>query len=105
MPRHGGHNESHRTTSIVSPEAPVKSSAIRSAGACERQVAGVRAMVEVDRYCIDVLQEINAANQSLETVALVSGHVRTCMAGGDAGDRDLNARELMAAVGQLVKTA
>lgn len=103
MPRHGGHNESHQTTSIVSPEVPVKSSAIRSAGACERQVAGVRAMVEVDRYCIDVLQEINAAKQSLETVALVSGHVR--MAGGDAGNRDLNARELKAAVGRLVKTA
>ncbi len=60
-------------------------------------------MVEQDRYCIDVLKEINAANKSLEAVAfgLVAGHVRTCMSGDDADDRDLKA----AAVRRLVKTA
>jgi len=76
-------------------------------GRLERQVAGVHAMVEDDRYCIDVLEEINTAKTTLETVslALVSGHVRTCLAGDDADDRELKARELMAALGRLVKTA
>ena len=73
----------------------------------ERQVGKIQGMVKQDRYCIDVLQEINAAKKSLEAVALglVSRHVRTCMAVADDGDRDVKAGELMAAVGRLVKTA
>ena len=73
----------------------------------ERQVGKIYGMVEQDRYCIDVLEEINAAKKSLEAVALglVSRHVRTCMAVEDDDDRELKTRELMAAVGRLVKTA
>ena len=73
----------------------------------EQQVDQVQAMVEADRYCIDVLEEINTAKTNLEAVSLnlVAGHVRTCLTGDDAADRDLKARELMAALGRLVKTA
>ena len=73
----------------------------------EKQVERVQAMVEADRYCIDILKEINAAKTNLEAVSLtlVAGHVRTCLAGAEADDRDLKARELMAALGRLVKTA
>jgi len=73
----------------------------------ERQVGRIQGMVEQDRYCIDVLEEINAAKKSLEAVALglVSRHVRTCMAVEDDDDREQKADELMAAVGRLVKTA
>ena len=48
----------------------------------ERQVARVQTMVEDDRYCIDILEEINAAKADLEAVSLdlVAGHVRTCLA-------------------------
>ena len=73
----------------------------------ERQVARVQTMVEDDRYCIDILEEINAAKADLEAVSLdlVAGHVRTCLAGDDADDRDLKARELMATLGRLVRSA
>jgi CsoR family transcriptional regulator, copper-sensing transcriptional repressor len=71
----------------------------------EGQVRGVQRMVDEDRYCIDVLQQISAIQAALNKVALglVDGHVRHCIA--DAGDEDSREEmttELMGAVGRLV---
>jgi CsoR family transcriptional regulator, copper-sensing transcriptional repressor len=72
----------------------------------EGQVRGIQKMVDEDRYCIDVLQQIAAAQAALNKVALglVDGHVRHCMveADGDAQRRDEMTGELMGAVGRLV---
>jgi CsoR family transcriptional regulator, copper-sensing transcriptional repressor len=73
----------------------------------EGQVRGVARMVEEDRYCIDVLTQISAAQAALEKIALglLDGHVRVCMLGdGEApSDPEEQASELMGAVGRLVK--
>jgi DNA-binding FrmR family transcriptional regulator len=73
----------------------------------EGQVRGVARMVEEDRYCIDVLTQIAAAQAALEKIALglVDGHVRVCMrdGGGAPNDPDERVDELMGAVGRLVK--
>ena len=73
----------------------------------EGQVRGVARMVEEDRYCIDVLTQIAAAQAALEKIALglVDGHVRVCMrdGGGAPSDPDERVDELMVAVGRLVK--
>ena len=73
----------------------------------EGQVRGVARMVEEDRYCIDVLTQIAAAQAALEKIALglVDGHVRVCMCdgGGAPSDPDERVDELMGAVGRLVK--
>ena len=73
----------------------------------EGQVRGVARMVEEDRYCIDVLTQIAAAQAALEKIALglVDGHVRVCMRDGGGAPRDPDERvdELMGAVGRLVK--
>jgi DNA-binding FrmR family transcriptional regulator len=37
----------------------------------EGQVRGVQKMVEEDRYCIDVLTQVNATRAALESVALL----------------------------------
>ncbi len=71
----------------------------------EGQVRGIERMVEDDRYCIDVLTQISAAQAALEKVALglLDGHARSCVlpaAGQLQADRT---DELMAAVGRLVK--
>jgi DNA-binding FrmR family transcriptional regulator len=71
------------------------------------QVRGITRMVEEDRYCIDVLTQISAAQAALEKIALglVDGHVRVCMQ-SDSGapvDPDERVDELMGAVGRLVK--
>jgi DNA-binding FrmR family transcriptional regulator len=70
------------------------------------QVGGVARMVEADRYCIDVVTQINAARAALDKVALglLDGHVRHCLVGGHGGpsDPDEQAEELMGAVGRML---
>jgi DNA-binding FrmR family transcriptional regulator len=72
----------------------------------EGQVRGVARMVEEDRYCIDVMTQISAAQAALEKIALglLDDHVRHCLAGkGDApSEPAVQADELMGAVGRLV---
>jgi DNA-binding FrmR family transcriptional regulator len=70
----------------------------------EGQVRGVTRMVEEDRYCIDVLTQIQAAQAALDGIALglIDDHVRNCMRGG-RGASEQQVQELMGAVGRLVK--
>jgi DNA-binding FrmR family transcriptional regulator len=67
------------------------------------QVGGVARMVEEDRYCIDVLTQIEAAQAALDKIALglVDDHVRHCMRGGKGASEE-QVQELMGAVGRLV---
>ncbi len=73
----------------------------------EGQLRGVAKMVEADRYCIDVLTQISAAQAALDKVALglLDGHVRVCMAedGAAPADPGEGADELMGAVGRLMR--
>jgi len=72
----------------------------------EGQVRGVAKMVDEDRYCIDVVTQINAVRAALDKVALglLDGHVRHCLIGGHGGpaDPDDQASELMGAVGRIL---
>jgi DNA-binding FrmR family transcriptional regulator len=76
-------------------------------GRVEGQVRGVSRMVEEDRYCIDVLTQISAAQAALDKIALglLDGHVRHCMTGKGEAPREpaAQAEELMGAVGRLVR--
>ena len=75
----------------------------------EGQTRGITAMVEDDRYCIDVLTQISAIRSALESVAigLVDGHVRHCVAdavaagGGGASER---LDEATTAIARLIKS-
>ncbi|MGH2925961.1 MAG: metal-sensitive transcriptional regulator [Solirubrobacterales bacterium] len=71
----------------------------------EGQVRGVGGMVEDERYCIDVLTQIHAAQAALDGVALglLDDHVRNCMRDGSSGD-DAPVDELMGAVGRLLRS-
>jgi DNA-binding FrmR family transcriptional regulator len=73
----------------------------------EGQVRGVARLVEEDRYCIDVLTQISAAEAALDEIALglLDAHARHCMQGkGPAPeDRQEQVNELIGAVGRLVK--
>ena len=73
----------------------------------EGQTRGLQAMVEDDRWCPDILQQIAAVRAALDKVALglAEGHVQHCMSEG-AGDpqrRDEMTTELMQALGRLVR--
>jgi DNA-binding FrmR family transcriptional regulator len=70
----------------------------------EGQVRGVQKMVEDDRYCIDVLTQIAAAQAALDKVALglLDDHARHCVATAPADQQVEMTDELMAAVGRLM---
>ncbi|MGH7764802.1 MAG: metal-sensitive transcriptional regulator [Candidatus Dormibacteraceae bacterium] len=64
----------------------------------EGQVRGIEKMVDEDRYCIDVLTQVNAVRAALESVALqlLADHTEHCVTeairtgGGVAKVRELN---------------
>ncbi len=62
-------------------------------------------MVEDDRYCIDVLTQISAAQAALDKVglALLDSHVDHCVMGSDGEVRENRTDELMAAVARLMR--
>ena len=75
----------------------------------EGQVRGLQQMVEEDRYCIDVLTQISAANRALQSVAvgMFDDHLRHCVADAVAAggsDADEKLTEASAAVERLLKS-
>lgn len=72
----------------------------------EGQVRGVMRMVEEDRYCVDVLTQINAARAALDRIALglLDGHMRTCLLGEGEGPKTAEDQtdEVMGAVGRML---
>ena len=58
-------------------------------------------MVKDDRYCIDILTQISAAQAALDKVALglLDGHAHTCVIGAEPDQQDERTEEMMAAVG------
>ena len=73
----------------------------------EGQVRGIQKMVEDDRYCIDVLTQVNATKAALESVALqlLADHTEHCVTEAiQSGDGKRKVRELNQAVERLVRS-
>jgi CsoR family transcriptional regulator, copper-sensing transcriptional repressor len=76
----------------------------------EGQVRGVERMVEDERYCIDILTQISAANTALESLAfeLLDDHVKHCVSGairsGNKKEATVKTEELLEAVRHFAKT-
>jgi len=73
----------------------------------EGQVRGIEKMVDDDRYCIDVLTQVNAARAALESVALqlLADHTEHCVTAAiRSGGGNKQVRELNAAVQRLVRS-
>jgi DNA-binding FrmR family transcriptional regulator len=75
----------------------------------EGQVRGLQRMVEDDRYCIDILEQVSAATRALQSVALVlmEEHLAHCVSdavkvGGD--DAETKLAEASAAIARLVRS-
>ncbi|MGD0875509.1 MAG: metal-sensitive transcriptional regulator [Acidimicrobiales bacterium] len=75
----------------------------------EGQVRGLQRMVDEDRYCIDILEQISAATRALQSVALqlLEAHMGHCVAeavksGGDEATQKLS--EASAAIARLVRS-
>ena len=48
----------------------------------EGQIRGIKGMLEKDAYCIDILNQVSAANSALNsfTKVLLSNHIKSCVA-------------------------
>lgn len=75
----------------------------------EGQVRGLQRMVDDDKYCIDILDQVAAVTKALQAVAieLLDDHLSHCVAealsaGGDAADEKL--AEASAAIARLVRS-
>jgi len=71
----------------------------------EGQIRGIRAMVEKDAYCADILTQASAVSAALGSFnrELLDSHIRTCVADGIKNGDDEKLDELMALLGKLVK--
>lgn len=75
----------------------------------EGQVRGIQRMVDEDRYCIEILEQVSAATKALQAVALglLDDHLAHCLSdavrkGGDEATEKLN--EASAAIARLVRS-
>lgn len=73
----------------------------------EGQIRGVVKMIESDRYCIDVLQQLRAVQAALSKVedAVLKDHAATCVqraiASGDPEDQRAKFNELVDLVSRV----
>ena len=56
----------------------------------EGHLAGIRRMVEADKYCVDVLKQTYAVRRAIEKMEaiMLDGHLHTCVVEGIRDGRD-----------------
>jgi len=56
----------------------------------EGHLAGIRRMVEADKYCVDVLKQTYAVRRAIEKMEalMLDGHLHTCVVEGIREGRD-----------------
>jgi CsoR family transcriptional regulator, copper-sensing transcriptional repressor len=72
----------------------------------EGQVRGLQRMVEGDKYCIDILTQVNSVTAALRAVGvgLLDDHVRHCVRESlEQGEGDGKVEELVSAVARFVR--
>jgi CsoR family transcriptional regulator, copper-sensing transcriptional repressor len=75
----------------------------------EGQVGGLIRMVDEDRYCVDVLTQINAVRAALHKVEeqILRDHVSHCVArafqAGDVGEQTRKVEELITTIGRMTR--
>ena len=93
------------TTSETRGYTATKEQLLKRLRRIQGQVGGIERMVEDERYCIDVLTQISAAQAALDKVALglLDDHARHCVVGGPDTKKEERTEELMAAVGRMMR--
>ena len=71
----------------------------------EGQVRGVKNMLEKDAYCVDIINQVSAITSALSSFnkALLSNHIRTCVATDIKAGNDQVMDELIEVMQKLVK--
>lgn len=70
----------------------------------EGQIRGIEQMVNSDRYCIDILTQVLAAEASLKSFSkvLLSAHIHTCVEEDIRAGSEEKVNELVSIIGRMV---
>jgi DNA-binding FrmR family transcriptional regulator len=82
-----------------------KESLVKRVARLEGQVRGVGRMIEEDRYCIDIVNQISAIQAAAREISLqlLEGHVRHCvMDAAQTDDAEPKLDELMATLSKAM---
>ena len=71
----------------------------------EGQVRGVKAMVERDAYCTDIITQVSAINSALNSFnkVLLANHIKTCVTKDIKDGKEETVDELVATLQKLMK--
>lgn len=60
------------------------------------QIAGIQRMIDEDRYCVDVLNQISAVRSALDAlgVELLANHLEGCVIGHGTGSEHAKAKPM-----------
>lgn len=86
--------------------ASVKDDAVLRLRKIEGQVKGIQKMVEEEKYCIDIVNQITAVRRALEGVGLIvmKRHIESCVAESIKRDKSgEKVKELMETIDRFVK--
>lgn len=93
---------------MVHSYSRVKPALLARLARAEGQVRGLRKMVEDDKYCIDIVTQLNAARRALDAigVVLIEEHTKGCVrnalrSGKDEGDEKVT--ELTSTLSRFIK--
>lgn len=71
----------------------------------EGQIRGIKGMVEKDAYCIDILNQVSAAQSALNgfTKALLENHIKSCVVTDIKAGREDTVEELVKTIGKFMR--
>lgn len=90
-------------------QVEIKPKVINRLNRIEGQVRGIVRMVENDRYCVDILTQLQAVRAALTRVEneVLKDHMHHCvmgaMTGDDLADRKAKANELIELLGRALR--
>lgn len=90
-------------------QVEIKPKVVNRLNRIEGQVRGITRMVEDDRYCVDILTQIQAVRAALTRVEseVLKDHLDHCvmgaMTGDDLADRKAKASELIELLGRAAR--
>lgn len=83
----------------------VKQDATRRINRIAGQVGGIQRMIEEDRYCVDILNQIAAVRSALDRlgVQMLTGHLESCVLSAEECKQHDLLEEVRTALSQFLK--
>lgn len=73
----------------------------------EGHIRGIQRMLEEDKYCIDVIRQIQAVQSALNKISaqILDGHLNTCLLNAAQGDDPIERQRVFTEITEVFETA